>query len=166
MSAVSSTFRAHCSMHSEKTAISLSWKVYFSNLGSLVIVFRSGTWSDPCISSVATAIMITTSNSSVKRSGTPNQFSRVRLHTIPRFGSLDQHECCSALLESRALETGSSLIPHSCVRFAWPVHSEGFPAADITRAGSPQSHLWPSRDSEIHCERRLQSKRHWSAKIA
>src|SRR5690242_11867867 len=39
-----------------------------SNHGSLVIVFRSGTRSDPCISSVATAIMITTSNSSIKRS--------------------------------------------------------------------------------------------------
>jgi hypothetical protein len=38
--------------------------------------------SDPCISSVATAIMITTSNSSLKRSRTPNQFLGVLLHTI------------------------------------------------------------------------------------
>jgi hypothetical protein len=92
--------------------------------------------------------------------------SHVGLHTILRFSSLEPHERCSALIESCALETGSLLIPHSCVRFAWPVHSEGFPAADITRAGSPKSHLWLSRDSEIHCEIRLQSKRHWSAKIA
>jgi len=33
----------------------------FPTVGSLVIVFKSGTQSDPCISSVATAIMITTS---------------------------------------------------------------------------------------------------------
>jgi hypothetical protein len=47
--------------------------VAFPTVGSLVIVFRSGTRSDPCISSVTTAIMITTSNSSLSRSGTPNQ---------------------------------------------------------------------------------------------
>jgi hypothetical protein len=34
------------------------------------------------ISSSATAIMITTSNSSVKRSGMPNQLLGVRLHTM------------------------------------------------------------------------------------
>jgi len=45
-------------------------------------VFRSGTQSDPCISSVTTSIMITTSNSSMKRSGTPNQFLDVLLHTM------------------------------------------------------------------------------------
>jgi hypothetical protein len=74
MSAVSSTFRAHSSLHSEKSAISLSWMVLlFPTVGSLVIVFRSGTQSDPCISSVTTSIMITTSNSSAKRSGLPNQ---------------------------------------------------------------------------------------------
>jgi hypothetical protein len=55
--------------------------VAFPTVGSLVIVFRSG-MSDPCISSVATTIMITTSNSSVKRSRTPNQFLGVLLHTI------------------------------------------------------------------------------------
>ena len=48
--------------------------------------FQVRTQSDPCISSVATAIMITTSNSSVKRSRTPNQLLGVRLHTIAIFG--------------------------------------------------------------------------------
>src|SRR2546430_1796694 len=37
---------------------------------------------DPCISSVTGSIMITTSNSSVKRSGLPTQLLGVRLHTI------------------------------------------------------------------------------------
>src|SRR5580692_7299705 len=54
----------------------------FPTLGSLVIVSRSGTQSDPCISSVATSIMITSSNSSVKRSGLPNQLLGVLQHTI------------------------------------------------------------------------------------
>src|SRR6266849_11130214 len=54
----------------------------FPTLGSLVIVFRSGTQSDPCISSVATSIMITTSDSPVKGSGMPNQLLGVRLHTL------------------------------------------------------------------------------------
>src|SRR5580692_10466806 len=58
----------------------------FPTVGSLVIVFRPGTQSDPCISSVATAIMITTSDSSVKRSRTPNQFLGVLLHTIAMSG--------------------------------------------------------------------------------
>jgi len=44
--------------------------------------FRSGTQSDPCISSVTTAIMITTSNSPVKGSGIPNHLLGVLLHTI------------------------------------------------------------------------------------
>src|SRR6266853_3409281 len=44
--------------------------------------FRSETQFDPCISSVTTSIMITTSNSSAKRSGLPNQFLDVLLHTI------------------------------------------------------------------------------------
>jgi hypothetical protein len=35
--------------------------------------FRSGTQSDPCISSVTTSIMITSSNSPVKGSGIPTQ---------------------------------------------------------------------------------------------
>src|SRR5580765_9043058 len=45
-------FRAHYSMHSKKSAISLSLKMCPSNQGSLAISFRSGTQSDPCISSV------------------------------------------------------------------------------------------------------------------
>ena len=53
MSAVSSPPRAHHGVHSEKSAISLSWMVLPSpTVGSLVIVSRSGTPSDPCISSV------------------------------------------------------------------------------------------------------------------
>jgi hypothetical protein len=50
--------------------------------------FKSGTRSDPCISSVAFAIMITTSNSSlfIKRSRTPNQLLDVRPNTIACFG--------------------------------------------------------------------------------
>jgi hypothetical protein len=38
MSAVSSGFRAHCGMHSEKSAISLSMRIAVSNQGSLEIV--------------------------------------------------------------------------------------------------------------------------------
>jgi len=37
MSAVSSSFRAHCGMHSKKSAISLSMKHAVSNQGSLAI---------------------------------------------------------------------------------------------------------------------------------
>src|SRR5580692_1511553 len=54
----------------------------FPTVGSVVIVSRSGTQSDPCISSVAPAIMITTSNSPVKGSGIPNQLLCVLQHTI------------------------------------------------------------------------------------
>src|SRR5579864_3330130 len=50
MSAVSSTFRAHYSMHAKECAISLSLKMCPSNQGSLAISCRSGTQSDPCIS--------------------------------------------------------------------------------------------------------------------
>ena len=39
-------------------------------------MFRSGTQSDPCISSIATSTMILSSNSSVRRSGTPQSISR------------------------------------------------------------------------------------------
>src|SRR5271169_763867 len=49
-------------------------------------MFRSGIRSDPCISSVTTSIMITTSNSSVKRSGMPNQYLGVLLHIMAIFG--------------------------------------------------------------------------------
>ena len=47
--------------------------VAFPTVGSLVIHSGQDTRSDPCISSVTTSIMITNSNSSVKRSGLPNQ---------------------------------------------------------------------------------------------
>ena len=47
---------------------------------------RSGTQSDPCISSVTTSIMITSSNSPVKRSGIPSQLLGALLHTIAIFG--------------------------------------------------------------------------------
>jgi hypothetical protein len=60
--------------------------VAFPTVGSLVIRSGRDTRSDPCISSVTTAIMITSSNSSVKRSGLPNQLLGDRLHTIAIFG--------------------------------------------------------------------------------
>ena len=60
--------------------------VAFSNRRLAVIVFRSGTQSDPCISSVTPSIMITTSNSPVKGSGIPNQLLGDRLHTMAIFG--------------------------------------------------------------------------------
>jgi hypothetical protein len=41
--------------------------VAFPTVGSLVIVFRSGTQSDQCISSVTPAMMITTLNSPQRR---------------------------------------------------------------------------------------------------
>ena len=83
MSAVSSIFRAHDGMHSEEERhFALDEKMADPTTGSLVILSGQETRSDPCISSVATAIMITSSNSSVKRSGTPNQFLGVLLHTM------------------------------------------------------------------------------------
>ena len=70
-------------MHSKKSAISLSLMVLpFPTVGSLVIVFRSGLSPTHASLRSQPAIMITTSNSSVKRSGTPNQLLGVLLHTI------------------------------------------------------------------------------------
>src|SRR5258708_16079013 len=87
MSAVSSTFLAHYGMHSKKSAISLSLKgMPFPTKARSQSVFRSGTQSDPCISSIATSTMILSSNSSVKRSGTPSQLLGVLLHTTAMFG--------------------------------------------------------------------------------
>ena len=86
MSAVSSTFRAHYSMHAKERAISLWLQMCPSNQGSLAISFRSGTQSDPCISSVPTSIMITSSNSSARRSGIPSQLLGVVFHTNAMFG--------------------------------------------------------------------------------
>ena len=73
-------------MHAEECAISLSLKMCRSNQGSLAIKFQVWTQSDPCISSVTTLIMITSSNSSVRRSGTPSQLLGVLLHTTAMFG--------------------------------------------------------------------------------
>src|ERR1017187_2042215 len=76
MSAVSSTFRAHDGMHSEKSAISLSMKLLLLLCLPRLArnQFRSGTQSDPSISSIATSIMIPTSNSPAKGSGMPNHY--------------------------------------------------------------------------------------------
>src|SRR5271167_2959041 len=85
MSAVSSTFRAHDSMHSEKSAISLSLKLLLLLCQPrLARNQSSGLELGPTHASLRslTAIMITTSNSSVKRSGTPNQLLGVQLRTM------------------------------------------------------------------------------------
>jgi len=86
MSAVSSTFETHQSVQSEERHFALveGFAVAFAlpTKARLVIGSRSGTQSDPCISSVTTSIMITTSNSPVKGSGIPNQLLGVGLHTI------------------------------------------------------------------------------------
>src|SRR5436190_18478763 len=56
---------------------------HFALMGSLPNQYSGRkTQFDPCISSVTGSIMITTSNSSVKRSGLPTQLLGVRLHTI------------------------------------------------------------------------------------
>ena len=84
MSAVSSTFGAHCPVHSEECAISLSRKLLLLLYQPRLARNRfSGqkSQSDPCISSVIPSIMITSSDSPVKGSGTPNQLLGVRLHT-------------------------------------------------------------------------------------
>jgi hypothetical protein len=52
------------------------------NPGSLAINSGQATQFDPCISSVTSSIMITSSNSSVKRSGLPSQLLDVVLRTI------------------------------------------------------------------------------------
>src|SRR5215469_17925335 len=70
-------------MGSKKSAISLSLKNNCRCQPRLARnQFRSDYRSDPCISSVTTAIMITTSDSPAKGSGTPNQLLGDRLHTI------------------------------------------------------------------------------------
>ena len=73
-------------MHSEERAISLSLKVLPYQPRPARNRFRSETQFDPCISSVTPSIMITTSNSPVKGSGTPNQLLDVLLHTIAMSG--------------------------------------------------------------------------------
>src|ERR1035441_9364846 len=90
MSAVSSTFEAHQSVQSEErhfalveaVAVAVAFAFALPTKARLVIGSRSGTQSDPCISSVTLSIMITTSNSPVKGSGIPNQLLGVLPHTI------------------------------------------------------------------------------------
>src|SRR6202166_4732997 len=85
MSAASSSFRAHSSVHSKKSAISLSLQLLrLLCQPKLARNQHSGLELGPTHASLRslTAIMITTSNSSVKRSGTPNQFLGVLLHTM------------------------------------------------------------------------------------
>src|ERR1700733_10860900 len=85
MSAVSSSFRAHFGMHSWKSAISLSLKLLLLLCQPRLARNQySGLKLGPTHASLRsrTAIMITTSNSPVKRSGTPNQLLGVRRHTI------------------------------------------------------------------------------------
>src|SRR5579864_5244331 len=53
-----------------------------ANLGLASNRCGSGTQSDPTISSIATSIMITTSNSPVKGSGMPNHYGGDLLHTM------------------------------------------------------------------------------------
>src|SRR6266849_394236 len=53
-----------------------------TNQGPLVIVSGQETRSDPSISSVTTSIMITTSNSPLQGSGTPNRYDGELLHTM------------------------------------------------------------------------------------
>src|SRR5580704_2970056 len=67
-------------MHSKKSAISLSWVVCAFQPGPASN--RWGPQSDPSISSITTAIMITTSNSPRKRSGMPNHYAGDLLLTM------------------------------------------------------------------------------------
>src|SRR5436305_3814455 len=82
MSAVSRRFRAHCGIRSESSAISLWLRFAKTNLGLASNRCGSGTQSDPTISSIATSIMITSSNSPVKGSGKPNHYVGDLLHTM------------------------------------------------------------------------------------
>jgi hypothetical protein len=54
--------------------------------GSLVIVSGQAFRSDPCISSITTSIMITSSISPVNRRGYPIKWVGVLLHTMAMFG--------------------------------------------------------------------------------
>jgi hypothetical protein len=72
-------------MHSEKSAISLSLRLLLLLYQPRLARNQSSRLElGPTHASLRsrTAIMITTSNSSVKRSGTPNQLLGVQLHTI------------------------------------------------------------------------------------
>jgi hypothetical protein len=76
-----------------------------SNQGSLAINFRPGTQSDPSISSVAPAITMPSSNSSMKRSGTLNHYVGDLLHTM----------ACSRLPRVRT-ELFQLLVIPSCIQ--------------------------------------------------
>jgi hypothetical protein len=83
MSAVSSTFlSALRPALANERHFALVEAFAFPTQARLQSVFRSKTQFDPCISSVTSSIMITTSNSSAKRSGLPIQCPGVVLHTM------------------------------------------------------------------------------------
>ena len=86
MSAVSSTLKRTSPCTSKSAPFRSRGRFCHANQGSLVIGFRSGTQFDPCVSSVTSSIMITTSNSPVMGSGMPNQLLGVRHHTIAMYG--------------------------------------------------------------------------------
>jgi hypothetical protein len=72
MSAVSRRFRAHDGIRSDLSAISLCLRFAKTNLRLASNRCGSSTQSDPTIYSIATSIMITSSNSPGKGSGMPN----------------------------------------------------------------------------------------------
>jgi hypothetical protein len=69
-------------MHSEQSAIPLSLRFARPTLGSLLIVRGQNPQSDPTISSIPTAIMITGSNSPRKGSGISNRYIGDLLHPM------------------------------------------------------------------------------------
>ena len=83
MSAVSSTFRAHYRVHSEKSAISLSWMVLpFPTVGSLVIVFQVRNSVRPMHLFGHNRDHDYYFELPLKGSGIPNQLLGDRLHTM------------------------------------------------------------------------------------
>ena len=101
MSAVSSTIRAHSGMHSEKSAISLSWKSPFQPRLARNR-FRSGTQSDPCISSVTTSIMIT---------GLSRHWRNLRGRSQPRRSTHHRSslDCRGSSRETKTLQSSRNL---------------------------------------------------------
>src|SRR6516162_2557706 len=85
MLGVSRTFLAHHSRLSEESAISLSLKTHHRR-PRLASNLSGRTQSDPTISPVTTAIMITTSNSLLGGSGRSNQMGGDLLHTMAVVG--------------------------------------------------------------------------------
>src|SRR2546428_2040976 len=82
MSAVSSGFRAHSDVHSKRAPFRSRGLFCHVQPKARSQSLRSRTQSDPTISSITTAIMITISNSPAKGSGMPNHFSGDLLHTL------------------------------------------------------------------------------------